>query len=149
MRDNDGYTPLHLAVKSAESLESTRSVRALLYRNANTEIKDNKGNRPVELVEEVKSPTLSDDLVAVLERRGGRCDCLMLKTPKKKISRSWKMPGYFLFFMVINYATLVLFLFPICSELTYIYAMASLGVLSMIFWVWTMCLDPGYIKKHP
>ena len=33
-QDCDGFTPLHLAVKSVESLQSTRPVRSLLIRGA-------------------------------------------------------------------------------------------------------------------
>lgn len=33
-QDCDGYTPLHLAVKSVETLQSTRPVRSLLIRGA-------------------------------------------------------------------------------------------------------------------
>lgn len=40
-RDCDGYTPLHLAVKSVESLQSTRPVRSLLIRGASRNILDN------------------------------------------------------------------------------------------------------------
>ena len=53
IQDSNGHTPLHLAVKSAESLETTRPVRALLFRNADKEIKDIDGRRPVDLVGEL------------------------------------------------------------------------------------------------
>ena len=39
-QDVDGFTPLHLAVKSVESLKSTRPVRALLIRGASREARD-------------------------------------------------------------------------------------------------------------
>jgi hypothetical protein len=47
----EGYTPLHLAVKSVETLKSTRPVRSLLIRGASRIKKDNTGRRPVDLVD--------------------------------------------------------------------------------------------------
>jgi hypothetical protein len=38
----EGYTPLHLAVKSVEALRSVRPVRSLLIRGASRDIRDNK-----------------------------------------------------------------------------------------------------------
>ena len=43
VQDNDGFTPLHLAVKSVDTVESTRPVRFLLIRGAQTGIRDNRG----------------------------------------------------------------------------------------------------------
>jgi len=40
-QDCDGFTPLHLAVKSVESLKSTRPVRSLLIRGASRHVVDN------------------------------------------------------------------------------------------------------------
>jgi ankyrin repeat protein len=39
--DVDGYTPLHLAVKSAEEFKSCRPIRALLFRGAEKTVRDN------------------------------------------------------------------------------------------------------------
>jgi len=39
-QDVEGYTPLHLAVKSVDALKSTRPVRSLLIRGASRDIKD-------------------------------------------------------------------------------------------------------------
>lgn len=40
-KDIDGYTAMHLAIKSAEKLGNSRPVRALIYHGAPTNIKDN------------------------------------------------------------------------------------------------------------
>lgn len=50
-QDVEGYTPLHLAVKSVETLKSSRPVRTLLIRGASREVKDKNGKRPIDLVE--------------------------------------------------------------------------------------------------
>ncbi len=49
--DIQGYTALHLAVKSVDALKSTRPVRSLLIRGASREAKDNEGRRPIDLVD--------------------------------------------------------------------------------------------------
>lgn len=50
-KDCEGFTPLHLAVKSVESLKSTRPVRALLIRGASRNATSNLGKTPSDLAE--------------------------------------------------------------------------------------------------
>ena len=50
-QDIEGYTPLHLAVKSCDAMKSTRPVRSLLIRGASREARDKQGRRPVDLLE--------------------------------------------------------------------------------------------------
>jgi hypothetical protein len=49
-KEENGFTPLHLAVQSVEQLRSTRPVRALLLKGADREVHDNKQRKPVELI---------------------------------------------------------------------------------------------------
>jgi ankyrin repeat protein len=44
-----GYTPLHLAVKSADYLRSNRMVRILLIKGANRNLRDHRGRRPIDI----------------------------------------------------------------------------------------------------
>lgn len=57
-QDIEGYTPLHLAVKSVETLRSTRPVRSLLIRGASRQVKDKTGRRPVDHVESISVVSL-------------------------------------------------------------------------------------------
>jgi ankyrin repeat protein len=50
-KDIDGFTPLHLAVKSVDSLKSSRPVRSLLIRGASRLTEDKQGRKPVDLVD--------------------------------------------------------------------------------------------------
>jgi ankyrin repeat protein len=50
-QDVEGYTPLHLAIKSVEALNSTRPVRSLLIRGASRNIRDKAGRRPIDVVD--------------------------------------------------------------------------------------------------
>lgn len=49
-QDVQGYTPLHIAVASAEKLGSTRNVKALLLRGAKRDSKDQKGRTPIDMI---------------------------------------------------------------------------------------------------
>ena len=52
--DNAGLSPLHLAVKAAEEMKSTRSVRHLLIKGADKNIKDKAGRLPLDVVKEIR-----------------------------------------------------------------------------------------------
>jgi ankyrin repeat protein len=49
-QDDNGLTPLHLAVRAADNLKSTRSVRHLLIKGARKDVKDNFGRLPIDVV---------------------------------------------------------------------------------------------------
>lgn len=65
-KDNQGYTPLHLAVKSVEQLKSTRPVKALLLKGANRNALDSNGRKPIDLISECLPDALKKDLKAIL-----------------------------------------------------------------------------------
>ena len=79
LQDIDGYTPLHLSVKSSESLKSGRPLRALLMKGAPREARDKRGNKAIDLINDIKSESLKNELKVALEEESS-CDCLMLKT---------------------------------------------------------------------
>lgn len=68
LRDNDGYTPLHLAIKSVDQVESTRPARFLLIRGANKSVRDNNEDTPLDLINkgEVSTQRLANDLKNML-----------------------------------------------------------------------------------
>ena len=110
-QDCDGFTPLHLAVKSAEQLQNTRPVRSLLIKGASREILDEQGRKPIDLAEFVTSPSLKTTLIADLVEPKD-IECLMLKTPLKLVTRSFKTPAIMWFLMLIVYKILLMYLFP-------------------------------------
>jgi|LauGreDrversion4_2_1035121.scaffolds.fasta_scaffold181895_3 ankyrin repeat protein len=55
IQDNNGLTPLHLAIKSADTMTSTRVVRSLLLRGAKTDIRDKHGMLAIDYDKEVKN----------------------------------------------------------------------------------------------
>ena len=53
IKDQEGFTPLHLAIKSTDTVESTRPVRFLLIRGADKTALDKQNRTAMELVDEV------------------------------------------------------------------------------------------------
>jgi len=62
-QDNMGYTPLHLAVRSAEHFPTTRSIKELLIKGADKNLRDIGGKRPVDLAVEYQQGILREELV--------------------------------------------------------------------------------------
>jgi hypothetical protein len=65
-QDQQGYTALHLAVKSVEILQSTRPVRALLLKGSLRTAKDNAGKIPADMISENLPDPLKHDLKNML-----------------------------------------------------------------------------------
>ena len=51
IRDFSGFTPLHIAVKSVEEMETIRLVRFMTLKGADRSIRDNNGLRPIDMVD--------------------------------------------------------------------------------------------------
>jgi hypothetical protein len=81
-------------------------------RGANRNIRDKRGNKPIDLVNDIQSDDLQKELRGNLEDSSGCCDCLMLKTQLKKTEKSLTMPIAFLLFFDGIFAVLILFIFP-------------------------------------
>jgi ankyrin repeat protein len=65
--DSRGFTPLHLAVKSSEDLRSTRSLRHLLIKGADREVRTiDEGKRPIDIALDLRTPAMKDDIVKLL-----------------------------------------------------------------------------------
>jgi|APSaa5957512535_1039671.scaffolds.fasta_scaffold76090_1 ankyrin repeat protein len=95
LKDVDGYTPLHLAVKSAEEFKSCRPIRALLFRGANKNTTDAKGQLPINIADTIENEKLKGEVIGYLSNNGGILDCCMLRTPLQKVEKSLKMAMYF------------------------------------------------------
>jgi ankyrin repeat protein len=54
--DSNGLAPLHLAIKAAEDLKSSRSVRHLLIKGADRKLKDKMGRTALDIVKEIRLP---------------------------------------------------------------------------------------------
>ncbi len=61
-QDNKGLTPLHLAVKASEDSMTTRNIRALILKGANTMTKTFEGRLPVNFLEDfdTEAPNINE-----------------------------------------------------------------------------------------
>jgi hypothetical protein len=136
---------MHLAVKSAESIKSTRPVRVLLYRGASRDALDNSGLRPLDHAFQIDSITLKMELTKYLgNSSGGPCECLMLNgTPMKKITKSFKLPGVFIFSHILIYGLLAIFCFPIWRNKRFVVSNITIEGLAIIFWLIAAWKNPG------
>jgi len=147
MQDIDGYTALHLSVKSSEKLKNCRMTRAILYRGAAKELNDKKGNKALDLAKNISSVTVRTDLEKILSRQSSMCDCLMLKTPLKKMGKSLRMPIVFLLLFLAATFALASLLYPIFQNIQQVYASAAAQGLTLFFWLVSAFKNPGFIKK--
>lgn len=65
-QDLSGLTPLHLAVKSSEENKSSRSVKILLIKGADRNLKDNFNRKPIDIAKFVKNETIRKELLSYL-----------------------------------------------------------------------------------
>jgi ankyrin repeat protein len=100
-QDIDGNTALHLAVKYVEDAETTRMVRFLMLRGADTTIKNKDGKLAIDFRSEIETKSWKNDVERLLGPPG-TFDFLMLSTPTRKIKRRPILLGVFvsLFLMV-------------------------------------------------
>ena len=63
-------TPLHLALKGADQLKSTRTVRHLLIKGARRDLRDKYGRTPLDIVNQTKfnNINIQNDLRSFLVR---------------------------------------------------------------------------------
>lgn len=55
IKDQEGYTAMHLAIKLCEKLDSSRPVRVLLYHGAPTNIPDKNGSLPIDFGRKIEN----------------------------------------------------------------------------------------------
>ena len=68
-QDKEGFTALHLAVRSVEELESTRPIRALLMKGANPNIRDNQGKLAIDYVENFSNDDIKPEIRNILKAK--------------------------------------------------------------------------------
>lgn len=152
VQDNQGRTPLHLSILSSYESMDVKTIRALLFRGAPKDVKDNANKTPLDSAKELdvgenkKQDEMRAELISYLQYKGKCIDGLGLKpTPLKKLERSYNLPILFIFMNLMTYAILITFIFPY-EKLISIIINFGIELIMLIFWVITMCLDPGYMK---
>lgn len=142
----EGLTPLHLAVKSVETLGSSRPVRSLLIRGASRKARDNKGLRPIDYALEFEPGVLRNELISLLKEPKAS-SCFMLKAPLKLMRKSPTTSLFFLFMLALAYCILFIVILPVYPTLAWPIALATLGIITFLCFLFSSLRDPGYLKK--
>ena len=144
--DREGYTPLHLAVRSVDALESCRPVRSLLIKGAKIDIKDAKGRMPFDYVKEVKSRQFARELYSLLARNQSSCHLVAGTTPVQKVTRSYQtiLAYYFLYSLVVFFKVTVIF--P-KQELEPTLLAIFVDIVTIMLHLMLSLFEPGYLKN--
>ena len=65
IKDNMGFTPLMLAVRSLD--ESTRGVRSLLLKGARRDSQNNEGDKAIDLIKDNLPENMKRELISILK----------------------------------------------------------------------------------
>ena len=71
----------------------------------------------------------------------------MIKTPVRKMDKSWLMPLIFLGLNLTCYLLLILFIFPVYEHQWLIYLNVGAELLMFVFWAFCIRMEPGFIRK--
>ena len=89
-QDNQGNTPLHIAIKFAENFGDLRSIKELLMKGADRNKRDKDGNKPVDHVSKfVKNDKLENDLRLLLVIMKKYLSVIFLGEPKSILHRCY------------------------------------------------------------
>lgn len=102
---------MHLAVKYVKEAETTRMVRFLMLRGANTSIKNNNNKLPIDYKYEIETNSWYNDVVKLLGPPG-KLDFLMLTTPTRKIKRRPILLGLLMTLFVLVQTASVINIYP-------------------------------------
>ena len=147
-KDKQGYTALHLSITS----KSVRIVMKLLQNGASTDIRDNKGNTPLELARNKKQREIAEII-----RNNQNCQICNVKAPVKQIKKSSK--NIILVFLFQILTTFILFTSVISMafdsekgktlyKVSFIIYMVFL-ILFFLLYIILLLKNPGIIKSRP
>jgi len=85
-QDISGYTPLHLAIKSSESIKSSRIVKQLLFSGAERNRENFDGLKPIDFTKGIKIHHIASDIKRSLAEPK-YCSFLLLTQPLTKMKR--------------------------------------------------------------
>lgn len=150
-RDNEGLTPLHLAIISGKiemKIERTRLIKKLLQNGADRTIQDNRGRNCQKLAIEKNKHAIAE----MISQSSVKCNLCVVKPPLEKVE-----PNIYniLFFLIIHFVfeTFILYevLLPYYESsllyriLTYLYV----SLFTLIIWnhLYLVYSDPGFLKN--
>ncbi len=148
-QDDQGYTPLHLAVSS----KSSRIVMKLLQNGASPDLKDNKGRTPLNLAISKKQ----NEIIEIIKNNQS-CQICKVKAPVKQIKKSSKNIIYVIIFQIITTFILFVSIIPKAFDsgenyqndgykIIFIFYIFFF-VLFFILYLFLLIIDPGKLKSN-
>lgn len=149
VKDLQGYTPLHLAIKSVGELKSTRPVRALLLKGADRDAVDSKGNNCIYMVENGSKPLSranENDLKNMLQHPA-YLECFMVKTPLVPLKPNHKTQILFVCLFTFVILSQVLIISPNLKTAAFTYMIGIDSFFLAICFTFASIKNPGKLES--
>ena len=145
-QDNEGYTPLHLAVRSVDQVESCRPVRALLIKGCSTSIRDNRNKLPSDYVRDIQNIQLARELRNLLIANKSACHKFTGTQPVMKVDKNPStLICYYILFAVVYICKVLQVYSRQDVEKTHI--AVCIDALTVVLHICLACYNPGYLKN--
>ena len=138
--DNEGKTPLHIAIVS----ENVNVIKKLIRYGSNKFIRDNNNNTPLELAEIKKK----QNAISVLKKGKKICKFFIIKPPVQKIEKSYFNVFIFFLLYLLSIFANVTFLFVLINEKIKFFFYGIVNILNFIIYFILICFNPGIDKKR-
>ena len=137
--DNEGKTPLHIAILS----ENVNLIKKLIRYGANKNIRDNNNNTPLELAE-LKKKKIS---VSILKKGKKICKFIIIKPPVEKIEKSYFNVIIFFILYLLSIFVNLTFLFVLINNKIHFFIYTIGNLLNFIIYIILIYINPGIDKK--
>ena len=145
-QDISGYTPLHLAIKSSESIKSSRIVKQLLFSGAERNRENFDGLKPIDFTKGIKIHHIASDIKRSLAEPK-YCSFLLLTQPLTKMKREIHTALCFIILLWMGYVIFFFYILPFIDSLAWNISINFLHFSSFILWLIWVFKDPGYLMK--
>ena len=144
---------MHYAILNADKLSETRSLRELLTRGADRNVRNNEGKRPIDMVEQINcDPELASELRVLLKQPWRNCSGFLglfcIRSGAMKQEKSRAMMCIYISFMIFSFTSLCLFNWPYIPEPEIVIAAMIFFVIQFIFYAMASIAGPGYLEKN-
>eukprot|EP00347_Sterkiella_histriomuscorum_P002633 403367392 len=146
-QEANGNTCLHQAIKRASHFPSTRSIKELLIKGADPNIKNFYNQRPIDLVQDIQNLQLREELYNILSRETKRFQLCQFKQPLRKIEKSKYHMLAFLFLIISTFFLMLVNIFPYIKYQEWIVLIFIVFVTTLIFFTLSALYQPGFLEK--